>query len=194
VSPSTRRAINWCVPLLVLLAIVGFVLNGADSPANPSFRLGPASETPDTTSSVRTRVPGFGEITFRVDTTGVLFGAGSVSAARCALLAATVEQQSQGLMGRTDLAGYDGMLFVFDRDTQGEFYMKDTLIPLSIAFFDADGDFISATDMPPCGDESPCPTYGADAAYRYALEVAEGDLPSLAIGPGTRLMVGEEKC
>ncbi len=193
-SPSTRRAVNWCVPLLVLLAIVGFVINGADSPANPSFRLGPPSETPDTTTLMRTRVAGFGEIAFRVDTTGVLFGAGSVSAARCALLAATAEQQSRGLMGRTDLAGYDGMLFVFDRDTQGEFYMKDTLIPLSIAFFDADGDFISATDMSPCGDESPCPTYPADAAYRYALEVPEGNLPSLSIGPGTRLMLGEEKC
>ena len=193
-TPSTRRLLNWAVPVLVLLGIVGFVLNGADSPANPSFRLGPAVGTTDTTTLVRTRVSGFGEITFRVDTTGVLFGAGSVSAARCALLAATVEQQSQGLMGRTDLSGYDGMLFRFDRDTQVEFYMKDTLIPLSIAWFDADGRFVSATDMPPCGDQSPCPTFGADAAYRYALEVASGDLPSLGIGPGTRLMVGEETC
>ena len=37
-----------------------------------------------------------------------------MSAARCALLAATVQQQNQGLMGRTDLSGYDGMLFRFD--------------------------------------------------------------------------------
>ncbi|MEA2826111.1 MAG: uncharacterized protein QOG43_550 [Actinomycetota bacterium] len=193
-NPSTRRALNWAVPILVLLGIVAFVLQGADGPANPSFRLVPTGGTTDTTTVVRTRLSGFGEITFRIDTTGVLFGAGSVSAARCALLAATVQQQNQGLMGRTDLSGYDGMLFRFDHDTQGAFYMKDTLIPLSIAWFDADGDFVSTTDMPPCGDQSPCPTYTAEAAYRYALEVAQGDLPSLGIGPGTRLMVGEETC
>jgi uncharacterized membrane protein (UPF0127 family) len=194
VSPSTRRALNWAVPLLVLLGIVGFLLNGADGPSNPSFRLGPGAGTSDTTSLARTPVAGFGEITYRVDTTGVLFGGGSVSGARCALLAATVQQQNQGLMGRTDLSGHDGMLFRFERDTEADFYMKDTLIPLSIAWFDADGDFVSATDMPPCGDQSPCPTYGAEAAYRYALEVAEGGLPSLGIGPGTRLVVGEESC
>ncbi len=193
-NPSTRRALNWGVPLLVLLGIVGFLLAGADGPANPSFRLAPAGGPTETTTPVRTRVSGFGEIAFRIDTTGVLFGSGSVSAARCALLAATVQQQNQGLMGRTDLAGYDGMLFQFERDTQAEFFMKDTLIPLSIAWFDAQGRFISSADMPPCGDEDPCPLYGAEAAYRYALEVAEGDLPSLGIGPGTRLVVGDETC
>ncbi len=193
-SPTTRRLLNWAVPVLVLLGIIGFVLAGADSPANPSFRLGPPGATPGTTAAVRTRLAGFGEITFRVDTTGVLFGSGSVSAARCALLAATIQQQNQGLMNRTDLSGYDGMLFRFERDTQAEFYMKDTLIPLSIAFFDTQGDFVSSADMPPCGDQDPCPTYGADAAYRYALEVPEGGLEPLGIGQGTRLVVGEETC
>ena len=193
-SPLTRRALNWGIPVLVLMGIIGFVLAGADGPANPSFRLGPAGGSTDTTALVRTRVSGFGEVTFRVDTTGVLFGSGSVSGARCALLAATVQQQNQGLMNRTDLSGYDAMLFQFERDTQGEFYMKDTLIPLSIAWFDAEGDFVSATDMAPCGDEDPCPTYGAEAAYRYALEVQEGGLGPLGIGPGTRLLVGPESC
>ena len=192
-SPTTRRALNWGVPILVLLGIIGFVLAGADGPANPSFRLGPAGST-DSTEVVRTRVSGFGEITFRIDTTGVLFGAGSVSAARCALLAATIQQQNQGLMGRINLSGYDGMLFRFDQDTTAQFFMKDTLIPLSIAWFDADGRFVSSADMPPCGDQSPCPTFGAEAAYRYAIEVAQGGLPALDIGPGTRLVLGPESC
>jgi len=193
VNPSTRRALNWGVPILVLLGLVAFLLEGADRPADPSFRLGAGSA--DTTVPGRARVPGFGEVVFRVDGTGVLFGSGgSVSAERCALLAATASQQSQGLMGRTDLAGYDGMLFRFDSDTQGQFYMKNTLIPLSIAFFDADGRFVSTNDMPPCGDQPVCPTYGPDKPYRYALEVEEGALPSLAIGPGTRLVVGRERC
>ena len=192
-TPSTRRALTWAVPLLALLAFLAFLLQGADRPANPSFRVATA-DTTDTTAMVRTRVPGFGEVTFRIDTTGVLFGSGSLSAARCALLAATAQQQAQGLMGRTDLSGYDGMLFRFERDVQAGFYMKDTLIPLSIAWFDADGRFVSATDMPPCGDQPTCPTFNAEAAYRYALEVPQGGLSRLDIGPGTRLVVGDESC
>jgi uncharacterized membrane protein (UPF0127 family) len=194
VTPSTRRALNWGVPILVLLAIVAFLLQGADGPADPSFRELSAG-APEGTPGGHPGVAGFGEIAYRIDATGVLFGGGgSVSAARCALLAATAEQQNQGLMNRTDLGGYDGMLFRFDDDIQGGFYMKDTLIPLSIAWFDADGRFVSSTDMPPCGDIAACPTYSPDKPYRYALEVALGGLPDLGIAAGTRLVVGEESC
>ena len=48
--------------------------------------------------------------------------------------------------------------------------------------------------MPPCGDQPICPTYAADGPYRYALEVPQGGLPRLGIGPGTRLVVGEDRC
>ena len=193
-TPTTRRALSWGIPALVLLAIVAFVLQGADGPANPSFR-DVAGGTPDTTVSERLGVSGFGEISYRIDGTGMPFGGGaSVSAVRCALLAATAEQHSKGLMGRPDLAGFDGMLFRFDDDTQASFYMKDTLIPLSIAWFDAEGRLVSTADMAPCGDQPVCPTYGPDGPYRYALEVAEGDLPALGIGPGARLIVGENRC
>ncbi len=198
-NPSTRRALSWGVPALVLLAVVAFLMQGADRPANPSFRVGSdagggVGGGPEGTPG-RTRVLGFGEITFRVDDTGVLFGgSGSASGVRCALLAASAEQQSLGLMGRTDLSGYDGMLFRFTDDTQGAFYMKNTLVPLSIAWFDADGEFVDTADMPPCGDQPVCPTYGPDRPYRYALEVLQGDLPELGIGPGTRLEIGKEGC
>ena len=194
-NPSSRRALNWAVPILAVLGLVAFLLQGADGPANPSFRQ-VGGDAPATSETGRTRVAGFGEVIFRIDSTGVLFGGGggSVSAARCALLAATSEQVSQGLMNRTDLAGYDGMLFRFDTDIQSGFYMKDTLIPLSIVWFDAQGRFVSATDMEPCGDQPVCPTYDAEAAYRYALEVPKGGLPDLGIVPGTRLVVGQERC
>ncbi len=109
---------------------------------------------------------------------------------RCALLAETGAQQSLGLMNRTDIGGYDGMLFTFASDTTGSFYMKDTPLPLSIAFFDASGLFVSTTDMAPCIHQSSCPTYAAARPYRWALEVPEGALPRLAIGPGTRLVAG----
>ncbi len=134
-------------------------------------------------SAGRSRVPGFGEVTFRIDG----------GTPRHALLAETSEQHSRGLMNRKDLAGYDGMLFRFSRDQTGTFYMLNTPLPLSIAWFDADGRFVSATDMEPCLDRTECPLYAAKGPYRYALEVPQGDLPKLGIGPGSRLEFEEER-
>jgi len=93
-------------------------------------------------------------------------------------------------MNRTNLAGYDGMLFQFSAPTTVDFYMKDTLIPLSIAWFDGSGHFVSATDMTPCPTQDNCPLYGAASPYTDALEVPEGGLGRLGIGPGSVLTVG----
>jgi uncharacterized membrane protein (UPF0127 family) len=128
----------------------------------------------------RTPVVGFGEVAFRV----------AAGPELCALLARTAQQQAQGLMKRTDLAGHVGMLFVFTADTNETFYMRNTPMPLSIAWFDASGRFVSATDMVPCADRPGCPTYAAARAYRYALEVPKGGLGGLGIGPGSTITVG----
>lgn len=165
------RTIGWVAGLVVLAGIGGYLLVGANRPADP--HLGPSRRTP---------VPGFGQIAFRVDT--------ATSTRRCALLADTEARRDQGLMNRTDLAGYDGMLFSFAADTTVQFYMKDTLLPLSIAWFDARGRFVSSTDMEPCLDSAECPTFAAARAYRYALEVGKGGLAALGIGPGSHLSVG----
>lgn len=93
-------------------------------------------------------------------------------------VAATPDRQRQGLMGVDDLGGLDGMLFVWTEDTTTSFWMKDTLIPLDIAFFTANGDLVGMAQMEPCVEE-PCPLYGADAAFRYALETAAGRLANL---------------
>ncbi|MEA3511270.1 MAG: DUF192 domain-containing protein [Actinomycetota bacterium] len=90
-------------------------------------------------------------------------------------VADTSALRSQGLMGVTDLGGLDGMLFVFEETTDGGFWMKDTLIPLDIAFFDADGVFVGGFAMEPCTGD-PCPVYRPSGTYRYAVEVPEGDL------------------
>jgi uncharacterized membrane protein (UPF0127 family) len=80
------------------------------------------------------------------------------------------------------------MVFRFDDPVEARFYMRDTLIPLSVVFYDDDGRYISAADMPPCPDEvAECPTFGADAPYTDAIEVAQGDLPSLGMVPGSVL-------
>ena len=93
-------------------------------------------------------------------------------------------------MGVTDagLGGYDGMIFVFDADTTSAFWMKDTLIPLSIAFADDGGSVVSTADMVPCpADGSGCPLTRASGPYRYAVEAASGALPSLGLVDGASL-------
>src|SRR4029077_17723403 len=76
----------------------------------------------------------------------------------CVWLAQTPEEQQRGLMGVTDLSGADGMLFRFGGPTTVDFWMRDTPLPLSIAFFAEDGTFVSSADMAPCmtGPDDDC--------------------------------------
>lgn len=101
-------------------------------------------------------------------------------------VAKTPGQRSQGLMGVTDLGGLDGMLFVFQSESNGGFWMKDTLIPLDIAFFDSDGVWVDRLTMEPCTAD-PCPSYRPGGSYRYAVEAPEGDLAFVV--PGSRLEI-----
>jgi uncharacterized protein len=79
-------------------------------------------------------------------------------------------EQKRGLMERTALAEDAGMLFVFPGERPLSFWMKDTLIPLSIAYIDGDGGIVDIQDMQPL-DESPHPSA---APAQYALEVNQG--------------------
>jgi uncharacterized membrane protein (UPF0127 family) len=174
------RVLRWAVVGLLVLGGVAFLTVGANGPKDPTLRAADG-----TAPANRTPFGDFGEIGFRIEG-----GGASATAARCALLAETATQQARGLMERKDLGGYDGMLFKFSTDSTGQFYMKDTPLPLSIAFFDASGQFVSTADMAPCLNMPTCPTYGAARAYRWALEVPQGTLPRLSVGPGTRLVAG----
>ena len=65
------------------------------------------------------------------------------------------------------------MFFVFEQDENGAFWMENTLVPLDIAFIDAEGKIFNIQRMFPCeGDE--CPIYTSPKPYRYALEVKAG--------------------
>lgn len=108
----------------------------------------------------------------------------------CALVAVSSEQRSHGLSGVASLNRQVGMLFIFPADTRTGFWMRDTSLPLSIAWFAADGTFVSAADMEPCHTAN-CPTYTATAQYRYALEVAQGKLDDLGVDNGSRLELNE---
>jgi uncharacterized membrane protein (UPF0127 family) len=88
-------------------------------------------------------------------------------------VAETEEQRQFGLMHRDSLPADQGMIFIFFRDTQGPFWMKNTRIPLSIAFFDLNGRIVKILDMEPC-EANPCPLYDPGVTYRGALEVNRG--------------------
>jgi uncharacterized membrane protein (UPF0127 family) len=88
-------------------------------------------------------------------------------------IARTSDQRSRGLMHRTK-APTDGMLFVFPGDTTGSFWMKNTLVPLKIVFFDRRGKQVRTLRMSPCRRD-PCPLYDPGRRYRFALELAGGD-------------------
>jgi uncharacterized membrane protein (UPF0127 family) len=85
-------------------------------------------------------------------------------------IADEANEQKRGLMERTALAEDAGMLFVFPGERPLSFWMKDTLIPLSIAYIDGDGGIVDIQDMQPL-DESPHPSV---APAQYALEVNQG--------------------
>ncbi len=89
-------------------------------------------------------------------------------------IARTPAEQAAGLMGRTSLVADTGMLFVFPREQTLSFWMKDTLIPLDILFFDADGAFVSSASMTPCPEGTACQRYNSARPAFYALEVPAG--------------------
>ncbi|UGB37720.1 DUF192 domain-containing protein [Frateuria soli] len=97
--------------------------------------------------------------------------------------------REHGLMMRTTLAPDHSMLFVFP-DTQPRwFWMKDTLIPLDILYFDADRKLVSMQlDVPPCKAD-PCPSYPSDAPARYVLELPAGTARRIGAEQGDELTV-----
>ena len=136
-----------------------------------------APTEPETTSTTIGVLPGFARATVLVSGTPWVVA-----------VADTSELRSQGLMGVTDLGDLSGMLFVFEEDTQAGFWMKDTLIPLDVAFFGTGGSLVDLISMVPCADDL-CPTYHAAGPYRYALEAAPGsfdaiDRPTLQVTGG----------
>lgn len=86
-------------------------------------------------------------------------------------LAQTDAEKSAGLSNRQYLGDYDGMWFIFDKDSNGPFWMKDMLIPLDIIFVDASGFIVDIKpNNPPC-DDTQCSIVVSSSSYRYVLEV-----------------------
>lgn len=95
-------------------------------------------------------------------------------------VAKTPEERSRGLMGRKHLGKDEGMLFIFETEDYHGFWMKNTLIPLSIAFLDRDCQIVWITDMKPLTLDSHVPPN----PIRYALEMNKGWFSSNGIKAG----------
>jgi uncharacterized membrane protein (UPF0127 family) len=104
-------------------------------------------------------------------------------------IARTDLERERGLMFRTHLAADHGMLFVFSDAQPHYFWMKNTLIPLDIIFFDAHKRLINVSaNTPPCKTPE-CPTYASAAPARYVLELKAGTAAKLGLKPGERFTV-----
>lgn len=93
------------------------------------------------------------------------------------------ETRTRGLMHRKSLEPNAGMLFIFDEHAIHCMWMKNTLIPLSVAFVDDRGAIVNIADMEPHSEASHC----AARPVRYALEMNRGWFAARGIKPGARL-------
>ncbi|WP_322049162.1 DUF192 domain-containing protein [Paraburkholderia sp. J67] len=100
-----------------------------------------------------------------------------------AAVAANDADREQGLMYRTQLAPNEGMLFVFGENAVHCFWMKNTLIPLSIAFMRADGTITDIDEMQAETTNNHCPRNNGV----YALEMSKGFFTSKGIKPGMKI-------
>ena len=115
---------------------------------------------------------------------------GSREAEIRAELAVTAEEMQRGLMFREDIAPNAGMLFLYQLPDSDGFYMKNTLIPLSIAYMRSAGGrryrVVAIRDMEPCPRSvEDCPTYPPGAYYDAALEVNQGWFADAGVKVGT---------
>jgi hypothetical protein len=101
-------------------------------------------------------------------------------------IADSPELRQRGLMNRTSLAPDTGMLFVFEQELPLYFWMKNTLLPLDILFFEADGDLVSTASMVPC-KKDPCQSYSSGRPAFFALEVASGYVQDQGVNKNWRI-------
>ena len=98
-------------------------------------------------------------------------------------VAARDPDRMQGLMHRRSMPANHGMLFVFAQAARHCMWMRNTLLPLSVAFLDEEGRILNIEDMQPQTEDNHC----AANAARYALEMNLGWFAGKGIKPGTRI-------
>ncbi len=190
------RILRWAVYAVLFAGLAACMSRGADSPADPT--LGPEPSPTVSTSASFPDAPVTADSL--ADTFGTalaeLVSASGKALELCVLQADTPQERGQGLMQVTDLGGYDGMVFTNDAPSENPFYMYRTLLPLTVAWWDGSGAFVSAADMSPCDSTDPnaCERYPPAGPYRLALEVEQGSSLTAAFQPGASLRLTGEAC
>jgi len=96
-------------------------------------------------------------------------------------------EQATGLMFRKSMEPERGMLFVFEQRRRAAFYMKNTTIPLSVAYLDTDGIVRELHDLEPLDER---PVASATSDIRFVLEMNRGWFAAKGLGPGVRVTSG----
>jgi len=140
--------------------------------------------TPSTTATATTPATVSESEASRTPTVGIINSEGERVVVEVEIADNDAERQ-RGLMERTALAENAGMLFVFEREQPLAFWMRNTLIPLSVAYIDSNGRIVDIQDMEPL-DETPHPS--AEPG-RYALEVNQGFFAERGIEVGNEMEI-----
>jgi uncharacterized protein len=175
---------------LAALACLGFLLaacGGDDESAGPTTTVAAPPKPPATTEAeTETAAP---PTTTEEEREGPVVLIQTEQGEEVAVdveIADTQEEREVGLMHRESLPEDAGMIFLFEEEITGGFWMKNTLIPLSIAFAGADGEILRILDMEPC-EADPCEIYDPGVAYASALEVNQGAFASWGVEEGDLL-------
>ena len=171
--------------IVALLLSVLLGACGGDEPGSTAVE--DPSPTPSSVENTTAPSPSSSS-TVRFQPAKVLIDTGEGSVLIDAEKAETPEQHSLGLMHRTSLPAEAGMVFLFFQERTGGFWMKNTLIPLSIAFFDEKGEIVRILDMEPCRAD-PCEVYDPGTSYSGALEVNQGAFDRWGVAEGDRITV-----
>ncbi|HEX8260912.1 MAG TPA: DUF192 domain-containing protein [Rubrobacteraceae bacterium] len=157
-------------PALLFVFLLFIAGCGGEESSTPE-EAGPATTAPAQTTTEATQNAAVTSAPDESTTVAIIDANGERSEVEVEVEIADDEaEQRRGLMERTELAENAGMLFVFDREAPRSFWMRNTLIPLSIAYIAADGRIVDIQDMQPL-DETSHPS--AEPA-QYALEVNQG--------------------
>ena len=178
-------------------ATAGF-LDRHPATANVTVIGGPASVSDDVLIATRARIwpsgrfasrmEGFEEVSFAVQPPAGAAGGTVVRA--CGAWADTAARRAQGMRGRTDFAGYDGMVFTTDPPSTGAFTMEGVAIPLQVSWFDPGGNWIGQAEMAPCPTGAMCPLYPPPGPWSAALETPSGGAGRLGAVRGSQILVG----
>lgn len=159
--------------------------SGAADASTPSSSTGPTVTSLPTGSGVQ-------PVDFP-STRAIVTAADGTTCELCLWLADTVEDRARGLMSVTDLGIGDGMAFRYPAPETGTFWMRDTVLPLTIAFFAPDGSYMNAFDMEPCTSLT-CLSYPTATDFLVAVEVEQGRLAELGLVEGSTLELLDTPC